>query len=126
MRVDAVGFAGEIWCFWKRNIVSMEVISTSKYCVVLKVNPRSPNPWLLTVVYGSPYDRFRDELWAKLRAIRNHNELPWCVLGDFNAVLHSHEKSGVREFNRRSGQKFADCLFDCGLVDLGCNGPLFS
>lgn len=94
VRVEAVGFAGGIWCFWKRNLVSMDVVSTSKYCVVLKVNPRSPNPWLLSVVYGSPQERFRDELWEELRAINNATELPWCVLGDFNAVLHSHEKSG--------------------------------
>lgn len=28
-RVDAVGFSGGIWCLWKQNRVSMDVISTS-------------------------------------------------------------------------------------------------
>lgn len=34
---------------------------------LLKVNPRSPNPWLLAVLYGSPQERLRDELWTELR-----------------------------------------------------------
>lgn len=126
VRVDPVGFAGGIWCFWKRSLLSMEVVSTSKYCVVLNVNPRSPTPWLLSVVYGSPQERFRDELWEELRGISTELDLPWCVLGDFNSVLHSHEKSGSGDFNQRSGQKFADCIFDCGLVDLGYKGPIFT
>lgn len=37
-----------------------------------------------------------------------------------------HEKEGGVEFNRRAGQKFGDCIFNCGLVDLGYNGPLFT
>lgn len=67
VRVDAVGFSGGIWCFWKRRQISIDVVSTSKYCVLLKVNPRSPNPWLLAVLYGSPQERLRDELWTELR-----------------------------------------------------------
>lgn len=76
VRVDAVGFAGGIWCFWKHNLVSMEVVSTSKFCITLKVNPRSQNPWLLSVVYRSPQERFRDELWDELRTMSMASELP--------------------------------------------------
>lgn len=126
VRVDAVGFSRGIWCFWKRRQISIDVVSTSKYCVLLKVNPRSPNPWLLAVLYGSPQERLRDELWTELRAIHAANDLPWCVIGNFNSVLHAYEKSGGAEFNRRVGQKFGDCIFDCGLADLGYHGPIFT
>lgn len=53
-------------------------------------------------------------------------DLPWCVAGDFNAVLHSHEKEGGGAFNPRAGQSFAQCIFDCNLLDLGYKGPLFT
>lgn len=38
-RSNAIGFAGGIWCLWKRNRIAIDVISTSKYCILLKVNP---------------------------------------------------------------------------------------
>lgn len=98
----------------------------SKYCILLKVNPRSPTLWLLSIVYGSPHERFRDDLWEELRTIHGRFDLPWCVLGDFNAVLHAHEKSESSDFNLRSGQKFANCIFYCGLVGLGYKGSLFT
>lgn len=53
-------------------------------------------------------------------------DLLWCVAGDFNAVLHSHEKEGGGAFNQRAGQSFAQCIFDCNLLDLGYKGPLFT
>lgn len=63
VRVEDIGFFGGMWCLWKQQLISIEVLSTSKYCVLLKVNPRSPNPWLLSVVYGSPQERYRDDLY---------------------------------------------------------------
>lgn len=44
VRVEVVGFSNGIWCMWKRNKISIEVLSTSSSCVLLKVNPRSNNP----------------------------------------------------------------------------------
>lgn len=85
-RVDAIGFSGGIWCLWKHNKIAIDVLSTSKYCVLLKVNPRSKDPWLLSVVYGSPQERHREDLWNELRAIHSAHDLPWCVAGDFNVV----------------------------------------
>lgn len=76
VRVDAIGFSGIIWCFGKRRLISIDVISISKYCAPLKVNPRSPHPWLLVVVYGSSQDHFCDELWAELCGIHAANDLP--------------------------------------------------
>lgn len=125
-REEAVGFAGGIWCLWKKNKFSIDVISSSKYCILLKISPHSRTPWLLSVVYGSPQERFREDLWNELRDIHSNFNLPWCVAGDFNSVLHAHEKEGGGEFNMRAGQRFAQCLFYCNLLDLGCKGPLFT
>lgn len=48
------------------------------------------------------------------------------VVGDFNTVLHAHKKEGGGAFNYRAGQSFAQCIFDCSLVDHGYKGPLFT
>lgn len=94
--------------------------------MLLKVNPRSRDPWLFSVVYGSPQERHREDIWNELRDIHATYDLPWCVAGDFNVFLHAHDKEGGREFNVRAGQRFTQCIFDCNLVDLGYKGPLFT
>lgn len=126
VRSDVVGYAGGIWCLWKRSSISIDVISTSKYCILLKVNPRAQSPWVLSIVYGSLQERYREDLLNELREIQSTYKLPWCVAGDFNAVLHAHEKEGGGAFNQRAGQSFAQCIYDCSLVDLGYKGPLFT
>lgn len=75
-RVDAIGFAGGIWCPWKKSEINIEVLSSTKYCVLLKVNPRSRNPWPLSVVYGSPQERRREDLWNELHYIHSEHNLP--------------------------------------------------
>lgn len=125
-RVEAIGFTGGIWCLWKKNQINIDIISSSKLCVLLKVNPRSLHPWLLSVVYGSPRERHREDLWNELRTIHNDSDLLWCVARDFNSVLHPHEKVEGGAFNQGAGQRFAQCLFDSNLVDLGCKGLLFT
>lgn len=60
--VEAEGFARGIWCLWKRHKIAINVPSTSKYSILLKVNPRSLNPWLLSVVYGSLQERHKEDL----------------------------------------------------------------
>lgn len=111
---------------WKQNKIAIDVVYTSKYCILLKVNPRSLNPWILSVVYGSPQERHREDLWNELRSTHGNFAMPWCVVGDFNSVLHPHEKVGGGDFNIRACQRFAHCIFDCNLLDLGYKGPLFT
>lgn len=124
--VEAEGFARGIWCLWKRHKIAINVPSTSKYSILLKVNPRSLNPWLLSVVYGSLQERHKEDLWNELWDTHNNHNLPWCVVGDFNSVLHPHEKEGGGNFNTRAGQWFAQCIFYCNLLDLGYMGPSFT
>lgn len=94
VRVEAVGFSGGIWCCWKQARLAIIVVSTSKYCIHLKVNPNSVNPWYLSVVYASPHASHREELWDELRRIGSSLTEPWAAAGDFNMVLYEFEKDG--------------------------------
>lgn len=48
------------------------------------------------------------------------------MIGDFNTVLHAHEKEGGGVFNQRAAQNFSQCIFDCNVIDFGFKGPLFT
>lgn len=47
-------------------------------------------------------------------------------MGDFNAHSFASEKSGGARPNMTSMKKFNNCLFDCGLSDVGFKGPPFT
>ncbi|RYR05834.1 hypothetical protein Ahy_B06g085655 [Arachis hypogaea] len=88
---------------------------------------KNSSPWLLTVVYGSPQRVTRRALWSSIESYARNVNLPWCLLGDFNAMLHNHEKRGGSSVNNQSACKeFQNCVSTCGLVDLGYSGWPFT
>ena len=42
----------------------------------------------ITFVYGRNLEEQRIPLWDDLKALSQSLDEPWCVLGDFNSVLH--------------------------------------
>ncbi|KAH0736538.1 hypothetical protein KY285_012245 [Solanum tuberosum] len=51
---------------------------------------------------------------------------PWCTVGDFNVITDSEEKLGGIAYNMRKSLEFIGVIKDCGLMDLGFNGPRFT
>ncbi|RYR35905.1 hypothetical protein Ahy_A10g050999 [Arachis hypogaea] len=86
--------SGGIWCMWDSNLCKVEVLSHNFQTVHMKIKDRNANQWLLTAVYGSPNRGFRKSLWEDLHNIGREVNIPWCVIGDFNAILNDHERSG--------------------------------
>ena len=48
------------------------------------------------------------------------------MTGDFNSILHPHEKLGGKPFNISKAKPFANCINNCKLIDLGFTGPRFT
>jgi hypothetical protein len=125
-KVEAIGFSGGIWCLWKSSCPPITVIASSRYCIHLKVNGNAPSAWYLSIIYASPQLGHREETWEELRQFKDSINLPWCLAGDFNTVLFSHEKDGGAPVNQASSTAFMNCINDCNLVDLGYSGPEFT
>ncbi|MEX5523364.1 hypothetical protein, partial [Bacillus cereus] len=62
----------------------------------------------MTVVYASPQERRRIELWEELTSFKDQVMGPWCVVGDFNSVLYESEKMGGAPINRAAVNRFQD------------------
>ena len=60
--------------------------------------------------------------WELLRRIKDICTLPWCVAGDFNAMLYMHEKVGGGRNDYDFIRDFRNIASDCDLADLGCIG----
>ncbi|KAH9782560.1 reverse transcriptase domain-containing protein [Citrus sinensis] len=79
-----------------------------------------------TRVYGHPEMGQKQHTWTLLRRLEGLSPSPWLCFGDFNEILHPHEKSGGNERNVNSINNFRQALRDCELADVGYKGYPFT
>lgn len=125
-RVEARGFSGSIRCLWKSNFIAINVVSTSRYCIHLKMNQSSPYFWYFSVIYASPIASNREEVWQELKEFHSLYPGPWCITEDFNTVIFASEREGSAAFYPRSSNAFVECIEDCNLMDMGFARPSFT
>ncbi|KAL4347365.1 hypothetical protein GQ457_17G005960 [Hibiscus cannabinus] len=124
-RVEAAGFSGGIWICWFSH-VTIDIIYCHFQFILCRIYiPTSDKSCLATFVYASPDYRKRQALWDYLRDLSLHIQEPWVVLGDFNATLCSMDRRGCAN-SARPDPDFHNAVIDCGLHDLGSNGPPFT
>lgn len=61
-----------------------------------------------------------------LRRLVGLSSYPWLCFGDFNEILHTHEKTGGNNRNLNLVVDFRHAIKDCNLVDAGCTGYPFT
>ena len=81
--------------------------------------------WTFTGVYGPTKRRERENLWNELGAIHGLWNGPWCVAGDFNAILSPEERSRGGSFNSDM-RRFAEVIEELQLKDLTLFGGPFT
>ncbi|XP_057425711.1 uncharacterized protein LOC130719085 [Lotus japonicus] len=125
--VEAEGFSGGIWIMWSKQWGSVEILSSHRQLVHLRVTPRDGLPsFLASFVYGSPNSSICDLLWRELRIIAVQATGPWVVMGDFNSYLNASDKAAGGPLNSISMCRFRDCIDDCSLSELSFKGPPFT
>lgn len=79
-----------------------------------------------TIVYAKTTSRKRKKLWYKLRHNMTRIEGPWAILGDFNVILSPNKEKGGRDHRMNQSMDFISFLDDCGQVDAGYSGNIFT
>lgn len=101
-RVDATGFSGGIWVYWKKELVTVEPISQQAQYITMDIKRLGSPPWYFTAVYASPDPNKRKDLWQELQAFAATHNHPWLVAGDFNDTRYDWERnSACSETKRR-------------------------
>ncbi|KAL0361704.1 UNVERIFIED_CONTAM: hypothetical protein Sradi_3854900 [Sesamum radiatum] len=54
-----------------------------------------------------------------MRHLSRQSKRPWLSVGDFNELLHHHEKQGGNPRAQRQIEDFRQCPSDCELHDMG-------
>ncbi|XP_073051702.1 uncharacterized protein [Primulina eburnea] len=125
VRVEAVGFSGGIWIFWKDD-VTLEILYSHPQFVLARVETTNSAPWLLTIVYGSPNPTLRKRLWQDLTKENLNIQGPWLSIGDYNSVCYEHETSTTNGATHHRSAGFNDWLFNQGLIYIGFSGSRFT
>ncbi|KAJ8431134.1 hypothetical protein Cgig2_010067 [Carnegiea gigantea] len=80
----------------------------------------------ITFIYGRNLVNQRLPLWEGLKAIFQSMDDPWCVLGDFNSILHQGDRIGGIDVTEGEIKDFAACIQHCGLQEFSFEGAFFS
>ena len=124
LRVDAQGFSGGIWMFWKAEEIMVTSFGSHSQHITVEIKKVGEEPWLFSAVYASPDSSLRRDLWRELERVKQTYDGPWLAAGDFNDTICLSERngSGGSEMQRRC-RMFSDWINNNDLIDLGYSGP---
>ncbi|XP_074342605.1 uncharacterized protein LOC141680216 [Apium graveolens] len=123
--VETQGHSGGIAFLW-RNKDEVNLNSYSKNHIDLTIHNKPGQLYRVTGVYGEPDRRKRSETWNLLRTLAMDNNLPWCLIGDFNNVVSQNDKKCGRPYPHNLVQGFRDVLEECQLIDMDLQGHQYT
>jgi len=109
---------GRILMGWHPQRYHFQVILKTDQLIHGRALQLSTNKkFFITFVYGRNLEAQRLPLWDTLGSLANNLDDSWCVLGDFNSVLHQGERIGGNEVtaSEMNAKQTVDCLTNYGL-----------
>ncbi|XP_074291112.1 uncharacterized protein LOC141617879 [Silene latifolia] len=122
-RVEAEGFSGGIWLFWRAELVTVTPIIHHPQHITVEISRRGETPWYFSAIYAQPDSVKKEELWRDLEAFARSHDKPWMAMGDFNDTRYLHERNGDGNTMRRRCHKFNSWLEDNNWMNLDYSGP---
>ncbi|KAL0444647.1 UNVERIFIED_CONTAM: LINE-1 retrotransposable element O protein [Sesamum latifolium] len=115
---------GRIWLAWNAVEVGVEVLMVAEQFIHCRlVNKRTSSTCLIFVVYGECDPVRHRLLWGGLQSISaDINDVPWCVLGDFNTVIDASESCGRVAEVTHAMAEFREFISEAALVHLPFTG----
>ena len=113
--------SGGFSLIWKHE-VDVDAINFTQNHILAKVREEYSFLWYMIGFYGWPETTQKSKSWALLHHLMSFVEGPWMCIGDFNVILHSHEKQSARPPLYSQMDEFKEALERYHLLDLGFVG----
>ncbi|KAK4274590.1 hypothetical protein QN277_017787 [Acacia crassicarpa] len=124
--VNPVGRSGGLTLWWSNVLIVNILFSSSNIIHTSVMSSTLSTPSYITFIYGPTDEEERRLCWEEVRKISNNIRASWLYLDDFNDILAQDEKRGGLPRLWRKILNFKSFVSDCGLEDLGFNGPMFT
>ncbi|KAI9100160.1 hypothetical protein K1719_024378 [Acacia pycnantha] len=124
--VPSLGRSGGLLAAWKSNLVKVDILSQSRQLIHVRCGFPYGCVFFVTAIYALPDYRQKQILWDTLRQYASSMVDPWAVIGDFNNIVSSAERTGGMRVHDARCSLFSDRIRDCNLVDLVAVGPKFT
>lgn len=103
--------------------ITSQVIHCHVYCTIRK------EYCFVSNIYASNLHSERVELFSSLTRVKQSMMvIPWLLMGDFNVILKTEEKSDYEEGMILSTEErtFADCFNQLEVEDYSIAGPIYT
>ncbi|XP_042515373.1 uncharacterized protein LOC122089746 [Macadamia integrifolia] len=114
-----------LWVAWQRGVSKPIVVASSDQQISMNVQ-WAETLFLFTVVHAKCVRAAQRDLWNDLVSVNPGLNVPWMVVGDFNATLASHEKRGPGVFNLGSVADLGAMVDACLLIKIPSQGRKFT
>ncbi|KAL0292813.1 UNVERIFIED_CONTAM: Retrovirus-related Pol polyprotein from type-2 retrotransposable element R2DM [Sesamum radiatum] len=121
---DYGGPGGRIWIAWDAVEVEVVILRVERQFIHCRAtNKGMHTTCLISVVYGDCDMILRRALWEGLLSlVEDAEDVPWILLGDYNAVIDNSEVCGRAADTSASMTEFRDFVTAAGLVHLPFKG----
>ena len=113
-----------LWIFYASRL-PVPIVSLVNEQFVSIESVLDSTPIILCFIYASVFPYYQRRLWTNLEHVCSSGFLVLAI-GDFNAILGSHESLGGNIPNRRSCEDFANMISSCDFVDIDSTGSSFT
>ncbi|KAL2902361.1 hypothetical protein RDABS01_027443 [Bienertia sinuspersici] len=120
IRVDAEGFSGGIWIYWRSEVVDVHDVVRSRQHITMQIQRNGEDPWFFSAIYASPNPIKRKDLWDHLKSFAASNNIPWVLGGDFNETRYNWERSSSCEEVQRRSRNFDLLIDELELLERKC------
>lgn len=114
----------KLWFLSPNKVTAHNVVSCTDQQITCDFNVNA-NTFRVSFVYASVVPNTRRTLWDSLRSLATWNG-PWLVIGDFNAIMGTHEKLGRIPPSAQSCEDFSLMIQDCNLITLNAIGSAYT
>ncbi|KAI9084030.1 hypothetical protein K1719_034026 [Acacia pycnantha] len=92
--VPSVGRSGGLLAAWKSSLIEVEVLNLDRQLIHLRCRFPNDRWFCVTTVYAIPDRDHKQVLWNSLSNFASAMVYPWTVIGDFNDIACSEERTG--------------------------------
>ncbi|KAL5561445.1 hypothetical protein UlMin_031192 [Ulmus minor] len=122
--VPPVGLAGGFCVAWQAN-VDMEPITLNKHIISMLVFSTPGQPWLLSAIYGPCSFSAKRIFWDSLSSEADRFPGAWLLIGDFNGICSTSDRSSNRGVDRGS-RLMIEAIDNLGMISIPSSGFYFT